>query len=84
MVEKNPQQKNIPTDHVSDSESSDEEANPRLHTSDEERIYGTIRGSAQATLAALSYTTVQCNPVVKRGPARTPKIKPLSKQKAKD
>ena len=84
MVEKKPQQKDTPIEHISDSESSDEETNPRLHTSDEERIYGTIRGSAIATQVALSDTTAQSNPIVKRGPTRTPKIKLLSKQKAKD
>ena len=84
MVEKKPQQKNIHTEHVSDSEFSNEETNPRLCTSDEERIYSTIRGSAIATQAALSHTTAQSNPTVKRGPAHTSKIKLLSKQKAKD
>ena len=40
--------------------SSDEELNQHLHTSQEERYYDTIRGSAQATQAALLYTTAQC------------------------
>ena len=35
------------------SESSEEEVNPHLHTSQEERVYGTIKGSAQVTQAAL-------------------------------
>ena len=43
-----------------------------------------IKGSAQATQAALSYTTAQCNPTVKREPDRKPKIKPLPKEKAED
>ena len=84
MAENNPPQKKIPTDYISDSESSDEELIQHLHTSQEERYYDTIKGSAQATQAALSYTMAQCNPTVKRGPDRTQKIKPLPKEKAKD
>ena len=72
------------TDYILDSESSDEELNQHLHTSQEERYYDTIKGSAQATQAALSYTMAQCNPTVERGPDRKPKIKPLSKEKAED
>ena len=29
-----------------------------------------IKGSAQATQVALAHTTAQCNPTVKRGPAK--------------
>ena len=50
--------------------------------SEEERIYGTIKGSAQATQAALSHTRVQSNLTVERGPPRQPKIKKLSKERA--
>ena len=50
--------------------------------SEEERINGTIKGSAQATQAALSHTRVQTNPMVERGPPRQPKIKKLSKERA--
>ena len=81
MAEKNPPQKKTPTDYILDSESSDEELDQCLHTSQEERFYSTIKGSAQATKAALSYTTAQCNPTVERGPNRKPKIKPLPKEK---
>ena len=84
MAENNPPQKKTPTNYISDSESSDEEQNQHLHTSQEERYYDTIKGSAQATQAALSYTIAQCNPTVERGPDRKPKIKPLPKEKAKD
>ena len=84
MAENNPPQKKTPTDYISDSESSDEELNQHLHTSQEERYYDTIKGSAHATQAALSYTMAQCNPTAKRGPDRKLKIKPLSKEKAKD
>ena len=71
-------------DYISDSESSDEELDQCLCTSQEERFYDTIKGSAQATQAALSYTTAQCNPTVERGPDRKPKIKALPKEKAED
>ena len=84
MAEKIPQQKNTPIDHISDSKSLEDEVNPRLWTSEEERIYGSIRGSAQATQAALAHSTARSNPMVERGPAHPPKIKPLSKQKAED
>ena len=84
MAESNSPQKKIPIDYISDSESSDEELNQHLRTSQEERLYNTIKGSAQATQAALAYTTAQCNPTVKRGPDRQLKIKPLPEEKAKD
>ena len=84
MAEKNPLQKKTPTDYILDSESTDEELDLHLRTSQEEKFYDTIKGSAQATQAALSYTTVQCNPTVKRGPDRKPKIKSLPKEKAED
>ena len=84
MVESNPQKKKIPTEYISDSESSEEETNQHLHTSQEERLYHTIKGSVQAMQAALAYTTAQCNPTVERGPAKQPKIKPLPKGKASD
>ena len=48
------------------------------------RFYDTIKGSAQATQAALLYTTAQCNPTAEGGPDRKPKIKPLLKEKAED
>ena len=84
MAENNPPQKKTPTDYISDSESSDEELNQHLCTSQEERYYDTIKGSAQATQAVLSYTMAQCNPTVERGPARELKIKPLPKGKTED
>ena len=64
MAESNPPQKKTPIDYISDSESSDEELNQHLCTSQEERYYNTIKGSAPTTQAALSYTTAQCNPTV--------------------
>ena len=81
MAESNPPKKKIPTDYISDSESSEEETNQHLRTSQEERLYHTVKGSAQAMQAALAHTTAQCNPTVKRGLVRKPKIKPLSKGK---
>ena len=83
MAESNPPKKKIPTDYISDSESS-EETNQHLHTSQEERLYHTVKGSAQATQAALAHSMAQCNPTVERGPAKQPKIKPLPKGQASD
>ena len=55
--------------YLSDSDSSDNnEINPRLKTSVEERQYNTIPGSAIATRIALSYSRVQANPTIERGP----------------
>ena len=84
MAEKNPKKMRIPNDYISDSESSEEETNQHLHTSQEERLYHTIKGSAQATQAALAHTTAQCNPTVERGLAKQPKIKKLPKGQASD
>ena len=44
----------------------------------------TVKGSAQAAQVALAQTTAQCNPTVKRGPAKQPKIKKLPKEQASD
>ena len=71
-------------DYLSDSESSEDEVNPHLCTFQEERVYGTIKRSTQATQAVLSYTTMQCNPTMERGPLKQPKIKKLSKEQASD
>ena len=83
MAESDPQKK-IPTDYTSDSESSEEETNEHLCTSQEERLYHTIKGYAQATQVALAHTTAQCNPTVERGPAKQPKIKKLPIGQASD
>ena len=58
MAEKKVQKTKAQSDYLSDSESSSSEVNPHLHTSQEEREYGTMKGSAQATQAALSHTGV--------------------------
>ena len=82
MVDKKVQKTKVWSDYLSDSDTSEEEVDPQLHTSEEERIYGTIKGSTQATQAALSHTRVQSNLTVERGPPRQPKIKKLSKERA--
>ena len=74
----------VQSDYLSDSESLEEEVNPYLCTSEEERIYGTIKGSTQATQEVLSHTRVQSNLSVERGPLKQPKIKELSKEQAAD
>ena len=84
MAKNNLKEKRIPTDYISDSESSEEETNQYLHTSQEERLYHTVKGSAQATQAALAHTTAQCNPTVKRGPAKQLKIKTFSTRQASE
>ena len=82
MVEEKKPKTKAQIDQLSDSDTPDEEADPRLCTSEEERSYGTIRGSAQATQAALSHSRVQTNPTIERGPPQRPKKKKLSKDEA--
>ena len=82
MVEKKVQKTKVQSDHLSDSDTSEEEVDLRLHTSEEERIYRMIKGSTQATQAALSHTRAQSNLMVERGPLRQSKIKKLSKERA--
>ena len=59
---------NSQSKYLSDSDSDDNEINPRLKTSMEERQYNTIPGSAIATRIALSHSRVQANPTMQRGP----------------
>ena len=66
MAEKKVQRIKVQSDYLSDSKSSEDEVNPHLCTSQEERVCSTIKGSAQAKQAALSDTTAQCNPTVER------------------
>ena len=82
MVERKVQKIKAQSDYLSDSELSEDEVTQHLRTSQEERVHGTIKGSAWATQAALSHTTAQCNPTVERGPLKQPKIKKLSKEHA--
>ena len=70
------------SEQLSDSDTPDEEADLQLHTSEEERQYGTIRGSTQATQAALLHSRAQTNPTVERGPPWRPRTKKLPKDKA--
>ena len=84
MAEKNSKKTLIPNDYLSDSDSSEKETSQHLHTSPEERLYHTIKGSAQAMQVALAHTTAQCNPTVRRGLAKQPKIKKLPKGQALD
>ena len=84
MVEKKAQKIKMQSDYLSDSESSEDKVNPHLRTSQEEGVYGTIKGSVQATQEALSHTTAQCNPMVERGLLKQTKIKKLSKEQASD
>ena len=55
MVEEKIPKTKAQSDQLLDSDTPDEEVDLQLHTSEEERIYGMIRGSAQATQAALSH-----------------------------
>ena len=82
MVEEKILKTKAQSEQLSDSDTPDEEADPRLHTSEEERIYGTIRGSTQAMQAAPSHSRAQTNLTVERGPPWRPKVKKLSKDRA--
>ena len=85
MAEGNPKSPKSPTKELSDSDTSEEEqVNPVLRTSEEERHYGTIRGSALVTQIALSHSRAQANPTVERGPSCKVRIKKLPKEKAED
>ena len=64
MAEKKTQKIKTQSDYLSDSNTSEDEVSPHLCTSQEERLYGTIKGSAKATQVALAHSMVQCNPTV--------------------
>ena len=70
MAQRKPSPKKTETEYMSDDDTSDEEVDPRLQTTPEERQYETVPGSAQATQAALSHTRAQTNPVVECGSLR--------------
>ena len=85
MAEGNPKSPKSPTKELSDSDTSEEEqVNPIYRTSEEERHYGTICGSALATQIALRHSRAQTNPAVERGPNCKVRIKKLPKDKAED
>ena len=70
---------------LTDGDSSDDnEVNPRFRTSVEQRQYNTIPGSATATHIALSYSRMQANPTVERGPPhQKSKVNKPSRDKTK-
>ena len=64
MMKKKPQKIKTQSDYLSDSNTSEDEVSPHLCSSQEERLYGSIKGLAQMTQVALAHSTVQCNPTV--------------------
>ena len=85
MAEGNPEKPKSPTKQLSDSDTSDEEQiNPALKISEEERYYGTIPGSSLAKQIVLSHSRAQANPTVERGFSHKVRVKKLPKEKAKD
>ena len=54
---------------------------PDLHTTVEEREYGTVPGSEKATRVALDMSLAQGNPTVERGPSKGKKTKKKGKIK---
>ena len=84
MAEKNPKKTKTLSDYLSDSDFSEDEVSQNLCTSPEERLYSTVKSLVQAAQAALAHTMAQCNPTVKRGPPKQPKIKKLPKGQALD
>ena len=70
---------------LSDSDSLDDsEVDPRCKMSVKERQYNTIPGSAIATHIALSYSRVQVNSTIERGPPHQKvKVNKPSAQKTK-
>ena len=61
MAEKKVQKTKVLSDYLSDSNISEEEVNPQLRMSEEERIYGMIKGSAQDTQA--QYHIQECSAI---------------------
>ena len=84
MVKKKPQKIKTQSDYLSDSDSSEDKVSQYLRTSQEESLYGTVKGSAQVTQAALAHSMAQCNPTVEKGLPKQPKIKKLSKGQASE
>ena len=83
MAEGNPEKPKSPNKQLSDSETSDkEQINPIFKTSEEERHYGTILGSALTTKIALSHSRAQANPTVERGSSCKVRVKKLPAEKA--
>ena len=85
MAEGNPENPKSPHKQLSESDTSDEEQiNPILKTSVEERHYRTIPGSPLVTQIALSHSRAQANPTVERGTSHKVRVKKLPKEKAID
>ena len=85
MAEVNPKKPKSSNKQLSNSDTSyEEQINPIFKTSEEERHYGTIAGSALATKIALSHSRAQANPTVERGPSHKVRVKKLPKEKAVD
>ena len=85
IAEGNPKKPKSPTKQLSDSDTSDEEQiNPVLKTSEEERHYRTIPGSPLATQIVLSHSRAQANSTVEREPSHKVRVKKLPKEKAED
>ena len=85
MAEGNPTKPKSPTKQLSDSDTSDEEQiNPVLKTSEEERYYRIIPSSVLATQIVLSHSRAQANPTVERGASCKVRVKNLPKEKAED
>ena len=82
MVEKNSKKTKTQSDYLSNSDSLEDKVSQHLCTSQEERLYSTVKGLAQVTQVALAHTMAQCNPTVERGLPKQPKIKKLSKGQA--
>ena len=64
-----------------DTSSSDDETDPTLKTTIEEKEYNTIPGSAIATAIATSFRTAQVNPTVPRGKIYLKRKQPSSSQR---
>ena len=64
MVEKKLQKIKTQSDYFSDSDSLEDKISLHLCTSQEERLYDTVKGSVQVTQAALAHSMAQCNPTV--------------------
>ena len=84
MAEKKPQKIKTQSDYPSDSDTSEDEVSQNLCTSQEERLYGTVKGLAQVTQVALAHTTAQCDPTVEQGPPKQPKIRKIHRGQASD
>ena len=85
MAEGNPKRPKSPNKQLSDCDTSEEEqVDPRLKTSEEERHYGTIHGSTLATQIAISHSRAQANLTIERGPEHKVRIKKLLNDKAND